>query len=428
MFKRFTALFFLLLLLPGCHTVPSVPADSFSDAPVQNASTLSDIHFFGTLASGNGNGAKTENGFFYIEQQSSAYANLQYIDFSSKKKVSVCSNPACPHDNEACPSYVQWSGGYPYLAANSSKIILISANAGAVNEKIYHEKALPRIEIADLNGANRKTLISLSANEDIQLGTACSEEFLYFVKKSVEGTSSVMDLCKVSLSSGALETVCRLPDGNSVILGAENQHLIVACCSPASNGNLYSPDQVNTYLCFDMTTETCISQKELLLNAPQRTTQNFVSGTTLYSFSPTDNTFSIYDLKNGQTIRTIPSFFDKEVEMGQIDAVFDDNILFSEIFAGAGEETAYIQYHLSSETQTPFTLCGEYGTNTGRFFPVVPSCSLTDEYLVVFQCDFSDALLNDSANNSVGVIKPQFAFIAKEDYWASIPEYRPLDE
>lgn len=428
MLKCFAALFFLLLVLSGCHSTSSVPADSFSDAPTQNASMLSDIHFFASLSSGNVNGAKTEDGFFYIGQQSSAYANLQYIDFASKKKLPVCSNPACPHDNEACPSYVPWNGGYPYLAVNSRKIIFIHANAGPVNESIYHEKALPHIEIADLNGANRKTLLSLSANEDIQLGTACNEESLYLIKKRVEGSSSVMDLCEVSLGDGTLETVCRLPDGNSVILGAENQYLVVACCSPASNGNLYSPDQITTYLCFDMSTETCVSQKELLLNAPEHTTQDFVSGTTLYSFSPTDNTFSVYNLTNGQTIRTIPSFFDEEVQLGQIDAVFDNNLLFSEIFAGNEAESTYIRYDLSAETQIPFTLLGAYGTNTGRFFPVVPLCSLKDEYLVVYQCDFSDALIGDSTGHAMDIMKPQFALIAKEDYWAGVPEYRPLDE
>lgn len=428
MFKRFTALFFVLLILPGCRSASPVPADSSSDAPMQSASALSEIHFFGTLSSGNGNGAQTDNGFFFIEPQSESYANLQYIDFSSKKKVPVCSSPACPHDNDACPSYLEWSGGYPYIAANSSKIILTSANAGAANETIYHEKALPHIEMADLNGANRKTLLSLSAKEDIQIGTACSEEYLYFIKKSVEGTSSVMDLCKVSLSDGTLEIIARLPDGNSVILGAEQQYLIISCCSPASGENLYSPDQVNTYLCFDMTTETCISQKELPLNAPLHTTQSFVSGTTLYSFSPTENTLSIYDLKNGETLQSISSFFEKEVQMGQIDAVLDGKILFSEIFAGNDEEINYIQYDLSEEKQTPFTLLAEYGTDTGRFFPVIPSCSLKDEYLVVSRCDFSDASLNGGAVNALGAAKPRFAFIAKEDYWASAPQYQPLDE
>ena len=103
------------------------------------------------------------------------------------------------------------------------------------------------------------------------------------------------------------------------------------------------------------------------------------AGTTLYSFSLTENTLSIYDLKNGETLQSISSFFDKEVQMGQIDAVLDGKILFSEIFAGNDEEINYIQYDLSEEKQTPFTLLAEYGTDTGRFFPVIPSCSLKDD-------------------------------------------------
>ena len=137
-----------------------------------------------------------------------------------------------------------------------------------------------------------------------------------------------MDLCKVSLSNGALQTICRLPNGNSFILGAQNKYIIVVCYSPAPNGNLYSPSQVASYMCFDIGTEKCISQKEILINSLSSSNQNFVSGTTLYSFSPVDNTLSIYDLKNGQTVRSIPSFFEKEIEMGQIDIVLDKTFYF----------------------------------------------------------------------------------------------------
>ncbi|WP_139056124.1 hypothetical protein [Ruthenibacterium lactatiformans] len=267
MSKICIALFFLIFLMSGCHTFSFPTSDSFSDISSsddlpQSEAEPSEIHFFGTLASGNGDGAETENGFFYIEPQTSSYANIQYIDFSNKTQFTLCSSLSCTHNNENCTSYLEWSGGYPYLAANSSKIILTSANAGAANEKMYHQKALPNIQIADLTGANRKTLVTLSANEDIQIGTACNEEYLYLIKKRVNGTSSIMDLCKVSLSNGALQTICRLPNGNSFILGAQNKYIIVVCYSPAPNGNLYSPSQVASYMCFDIGTEKCISQKK----------------------------------------------------------------------------------------------------------------------------------------------------------------------
>lgn len=433
MSKICIALFFLIFLMSGCHTFSFPTSDSFSDISSsddlpQSEAEPSEIHFFGTLASGNGDGAETENGFFYIEPQTSSYANIQYIDFSNKTQFTLCSSLSCTHNNENCTSYLEWSGGYPYLAANSSKIILTSANAGAANEKMYHQKALPNIQIADLTGANRKTLVTLSANEDIQIGTACNEEYLYLIKKRVNGTSSIMDLCKVSLSNGALQTICRLPNGNSFILGAQNKYIIVVCYSPAPNGNLYSPSQVASYMCFDIGTEKCISQKEILINSLSSSNQNFVSGTTLYSFSPVNNTLSIYDLKNGQTVRSIPSFFEKEIEMGQIDIVLDKNILFSEMFVGDEDEITSIRFDLSTGRQTPFTLYGEYGINTGRLFPIVPSCSLKDEYLAVYKCDFLDAFLGDDSGMPIGILRPNFTFISKESYWSGIPEYNHLKQ
>ena len=181
-------------------------------------------------------------------------------------------------------------------------------------------------------------------------------------------------------------------------------------------------------MCFDIGTEKCISQKEILIYSLSSSNQNFVSGTTLYSFSPVDNTLSIYDLKNGQTVRSIPSFFEKEIEMGQIDIVLDKNILFSEMFVGDEDEITSIRFDLSTGRQTPFTLYGEYGINTGRLFPIVPSCSLKDEYLAVYKCDFLDAFLGDDSGIPIGILRPNFTFISKESYWSGIPEYNHLKQ
>ena len=83
--------------MSGCHTFSFPTSDSFSDISSsddlpQSEAEPSEIHFFGTLASGNGDGAETENGFFYIEPQTSSYANIQYIDFSNKTQFTLCSS------------------------------------------------------------------------------------------------------------------------------------------------------------------------------------------------------------------------------------------------------------------------------------------------------------------------------------------------
>lgn len=67
MSKICIALFFLIFLMSGCHTFSFPTSDSFSDISSsddlpQSEAEPSEIHFFGTLASGNGDGAETENG------------------------------------------------------------------------------------------------------------------------------------------------------------------------------------------------------------------------------------------------------------------------------------------------------------------------------------------------------------------------------
>lgn len=97
------------------------------------------------------------------------------------------------------------------------------------------------------------------------------------------------------------------------------------------------------------------------------------------------------------------------------------------MFVGDEDEITSIRFDLSTGRQTPFTLYGEYGINTGRLFPIVPSCSLKDEYLAVYKCDFLDAFLA-MFRYAYGILRPNFTFISKESYWSGIPEYNHLKQ
>ena len=419
--KLFVFVALISLLLTGCQagSHETAPSDTShgqeSEASAKASLYVPDIQFFGALAYGNGNGARTENGFYTIERQTAEYGTLRYIDFSTKTSFPVCSRPECTHQDESCTSYFNWYGAFPFLAASSEHLIFVMPNGG---------NAFPNLQIADLNGANRKTIHTFTAQENIQLGIACSEESVYMVRKTIDDLAVKTDLCEISLNDGKVTRSIPLPPGDSFICGAQGQYLIVSCYSLPENGELYSDSQTNTFMCFDMASGTSIHQMELPLRTPAGVVQNIVEGTVLYSYSPADDMLSQIDLKTAAAVGKTGPVWNNKIQMGQLDSVLDGKVLCSEFFEGS-DELMCAWVDISTGEKSELTLMGEYGKGSGRTFPVIPMFSVGDEILVVNNCETKEMLLANGM--PAGLLIPNFAFISKTDYMANAANYEEIE-
>lgn len=193
----------ILLALAGCKA---------ADAPAQSAATpafsaaqpeaapAGTLQFFGSKGPTNANIAAGESGVYYIRPCSDGFANLAYIDFSSRTSVPLCSRPECTHSDETCTAYLGWRGGNPYRAKNDTQLILVYANALEENLQKYGDAALPNIQTADLNGENRRTICQFSASDNLLPGLACDGQFLYCVLVRMNGTSQENVIVRVALA------------------------------------------------------------------------------------------------------------------------------------------------------------------------------------------------------------------------------------
>lgn len=152
-------------------------------------------------------------GFYYLTSEN-AFANglpgqnIKYIDFATQSELFLCSTPSCAHNTEECPSYFAGYAGNCYIFVVYDHLCLIKLNDGLGPD---------RIEIRDLDGSNARTVLTMGDGESIRFsGFAADREHIYYTHYvSVnEGGSLVTKqyLEGVNIQTKEVTRVCELPE------------------------------------------------------------------------------------------------------------------------------------------------------------------------------------------------------------------------
>ncbi len=126
--------------------------------------------------------AYTDAGFYYLtpEKQRAVgndACNIKYIDFATKQEIFLCDSPNCTHDTPDCNSYVDCLRQNCQLFAAYSHLIMIGSFANEDGEGEFYG-----IKIRDLDGKNEVTLVRTSDGGGIDLyGFAADPDHIYYV-------------------------------------------------------------------------------------------------------------------------------------------------------------------------------------------------------------------------------------------------------
>lgn len=433
-------IFILILsavLLIGCSSSQMKEVDSPDSIPLSDAgngaisASNSKLNFFGQLSFGRGTGAPNSNGFYYVQPQKNGYANIMYIDYTTNSYLPLCSRPECKHNDESCTSFLAWVGGYPLLMTNSKYLIMLKSNVGMEYGEKHGEAALAHIEVSDLNGSNRKTVITLAANEDIQQQAACNDEFIYIVKSSIdEKMITTMSLCSISIATGELKEIYQLPSGTSFLIGAEDEYITVKCYSNPEDGSLYSDHDTQTFLCVNINTGACVSKNELPFSRDAAPIQTLVKGINLYLYYPEKDTIIIKNMLTGQQTNQFDNILEQAIVDGQLVDLFDDRLILEEVFStDNGEKISYLWFNLSTCEKGSCEMMGIY-SGTQRTFPLVPSCMAYDKMLIVYQFHPENSMIEGPGGEMMEVqfFQKSFALISPNDYFSEKPDFQQLQK
>ena len=168
--------------------------------------------------------AVNDKGFYSVEVYRQDIANIMYLDFATGQQVFLCNRPECKHDNESCNSYISIKGHYAPALLLAGQNLLFMRTGG-------DEEFPPQIGIADLDGANRRTLCEFKSNQNIGTEFYTDGSFLYFdlTTTNKEDLTQTESVVKVSLQTGQLDTLHTYPANEAphIFFGAYQGKLIV---------------------------------------------------------------------------------------------------------------------------------------------------------------------------------------------------------
>ena len=157
---------------------------------------------------------KTSSGFFTIQSLHEGYSNICYTDYAARQQLVLCDVPNCMHDSDSCKSYIQLEDGdFPPLILSTPEKILLVYSAPSSHDMAH-------IDMMDLNGNHKETLLRLENGESILGGVYTDGDSIYYEKWFVEsaenGPIDRSAVYKTAIKTKESSLVYSLPIGYTV--------------------------------------------------------------------------------------------------------------------------------------------------------------------------------------------------------------------
>ena len=207
-------LIFVICLFYGCKNQEIVDPIPEQEQPT-NGLTMAVAPFRAATFSYPDDGCGNDDGFYSIRRNDwtdpdDHSSSILYIDYATKKQIYLCAQPNCNHKNETCTSWIAPDTGRGVIVLAGDKLAMI------------YTDIKPRIEIMDLNGANRKTLCEFDNGAYINAyNVAFNGQYLmlgvdkYTYGENIAVVDAVNTLCVVDINTGEISTVYSHPGGEN---------------------------------------------------------------------------------------------------------------------------------------------------------------------------------------------------------------------
>lgn len=148
--KRICALALAALLLTGCGKKPT--------KPIEQTQSTADYTGVRMLQPGDENGL-----YCFNREDAPGWLQLCYIDYATRQAVTLCAQPNCTHDSEACTACMPVGPRTKEVQTYADNVWVLDENTILMR---YHKTATQDgtevsekwLDVADRNGANRRTV------------------------------------------------------------------------------------------------------------------------------------------------------------------------------------------------------------------------------------------------------------------------------
>lgn len=432
------AMFGLVYSLAGCNPASSTSASALPSSSI--AASTADYSAYKTVYTGDGTYGGTEAGAYRLVYRADGSSNITYIDYATRSEIYLCNRPNCNHDNESCTSWLPMDGiSKDVFVAGDHLVILYHGSSSDVDE--FGSAAMPHIDIANLDGSERKTLITLDAACELNMPILSDGNSLVFLTTTVRQTgntvSSANQLVRIPFNEGKMQVLydfsADTPQGDDLIdcpwflYGATDNGFIVkniAVSVPVKPGQTGIVQEVQQHNIYKLQAQNGKLAMEEVFSYPGGSYGEYLYHNDLYQLTLDDTNVSLsrLDLTTGK----------KEDIADHLSVGDSDMISFTGVYGGkltlsSWHDNAPVRVMVDLDTHEvkPCTLTYQEGEQEKSVWIFAES---KDAYLVVFRCE----LYNEAVKGKLGDVRNMnrvrdiYGLIDKQDYWNSVPNYKPL--
>lgn len=213
--KKFVSFFSIalagLMLFSGCSQAASVPESQLlaqSDSETnQSTRQLTPLQ----ASDGTSYGGVSEQGLYIVSPAVNVdgSTNLMYLDFNTKQKIVLCSQPNCTHSTDSCTGYLSYSAGGIAVEVVGEDVILFFLG-NVYTSQSEQDTVLPHIEIMKMDASERRTTLTLEANQSVNRPMVTDGTFLYCERMTATEDKITSDLVQIDPVNGELTVLRKL--------------------------------------------------------------------------------------------------------------------------------------------------------------------------------------------------------------------------
>lgn len=420
----------LIALLSSCASMPTTSRNTSNSTQTSNPESSShsqgstgNLSLVTSAVEYSIKGNANENGYYYVERGSDLAANMRYIDFSSGQDIFLSSKPEGNHYISEDESYISSVAGSGVIFPVHESLFLVRTGAPSYANQ-YGKEALSAIFKMELNGSNRQLLYSGTGNEIILSTIAADENNLFFISCRTETKNSITTenryLVQMNTKTGELQDLCQLTN-SAWMIGAVNNTIVFHSVFVENEDDDAPPVMTHEISTYAFSTQ----ELSVIQSWPnEERTVAAVSNEYLVTANTSTKKLMVQEIATGAVTAThsIDEYISK------------DN---SEMFFADCRNSKFVFWDFEKEQLCAIDILTGAGSYISLKFmepekqenrPVEIYAETSSSFLVCYNKEIVARKYPgaDGTIEEIQGLQPSFALIAKEDYWNSIPNYRPI--
>lgn len=422
---RLTAGAMTLVMLAGCS--PAAP-DSLSPSAgavtetVQSTDPLpapsGDLRLvsssYGVIAS---SGVATNEGYYGVESFQPGTVRVVYTDYASCTRTCLCADPNCTHDSDACTAWFSPAGSTALFAAADGQTLYLAVTSLADSE-------CPGILYAFApDGSDHREVYRLSGKEFAFGGVAESGSTLYLEIQVYDPDADTItwEILALDPATGEAATLFTTDQPGDRLTSAWENRLVFDSVS----------DSTRSYYTVDVTT----GEKSAPLYTYDYTAQNRIEQAKdgfVYSLRPGEGDqwdLCRVTLETGEEEKLAAGIPIYDADGTRFSGFFDNHAEIETSDTRDVENIRPLKYSVDLSTGEVRQSTLSYQRNGNSTFAFILAETPSDFLVRSGSGSRTVTVVDESGTPSqVEDTVPQYALIAKSDYWSSNPAYREIKD